>query len=61
MSVIATRLHRLVKDEDGQDLIEYALLASLVALAAVGGMTVLRQTIDEVLWQGIAQKLGDGN
>jgi Flp pilus assembly pilin Flp len=61
MSVIATRLQRLVKGDDGQDLIEYALLASLVALAAVGGMTVLRQTIDEVLWQGIAQKLNDGN
>jgi Flp pilus assembly pilin Flp len=60
MSVIATRLQRLVKSDDGQDLIEYALLASLVALAAVGGMTVLRQTIDEVLWQGIAQKL-NGN
>ena len=32
---------RLINDTDGQDLIEYALLAALVALGAVVGMGYL--------------------
>jgi pilus assembly protein Flp/PilA len=31
-------LVRLVREEEGQDLIEYALLAAFVALAAIGAM-----------------------
>jgi len=34
-------LLRLFNDADGQDLIEYALLAALVALGAVAGMQLL--------------------
>ena len=32
---------RLFKDEQGQDLIEYALLATFVALVAIAGATLL--------------------
>ena len=32
---------RLFRDEDGQDLIEYALLATFVALVAIAGATLL--------------------
>ena len=32
---------RLAKNEDGQDLIEYALVVALVAFAATAGMTSL--------------------
>ena len=32
---------RFWSDDEGQDLIEYALLAALIALAAVGGITML--------------------
>jgi pilus assembly protein Flp/PilA len=32
---------RFVRDEQGQDLIEYALLASFVAVVAIGGATIL--------------------
>ncbi|MEQ1726814.1 MAG: Flp family type IVb pilin [Vicinamibacterales bacterium] len=38
---------RLLNEADGQDLIEYALLAALVALAATVGMTALGQGINE--------------
>ena len=31
----------LVKDDSGQDLIEYALVVALIALAATAGMTTL--------------------
>jgi pilus assembly protein Flp/PilA len=34
-------LLRLLNDTEGQDLIEYALLAALVALGAVAGMQAL--------------------
>ena len=32
---------RVVREEDGQDLIEYALLAAFIALACVAAMTVV--------------------
>jgi pilus assembly protein Flp/PilA len=32
---------RLLRDEEGQDLIEYALLATFVSLVAIAGATVL--------------------
>lgn len=32
---------RLVRDEQGQDLIEYALLATFVSLVAIAGATIL--------------------
>jgi len=34
-------LLRLVRDEQGQDLIEYALLATFVSLVAIAGATAL--------------------
>jgi len=32
---------RFIRDDQGQDLIEYALLAAFVSLAAIGGATFL--------------------
>lgn len=46
-------LRRLTGD-DGQDLLEYALLCSLIALVAVGAVTQVGNTINTVLWQVIA-------
>jgi pilus assembly protein Flp/PilA len=39
-------LQRLWKEEEGQDLIEYALLIALVALAATVGMGSLASAIN---------------
>ena len=33
--------NRFVKEEEGQDLIEYALLAALIAVASILAMTIL--------------------
>jgi len=41
-----TLLLRLHKDESGQDLIEYALVAALIAFAAVAAMQTLAQQIN---------------
>jgi len=35
----------LLRDESGQDLIEYALVAGLIGLAAIVGMTALSSSI----------------
>jgi pilus assembly protein Flp/PilA len=40
-------LKRLWKEEQGQDLIEYALLVALVALAATAGMNALATSINK--------------
>jgi pilus assembly protein Flp/PilA len=37
----------LLKDESGQDLIEYGLLVALVAFAATAGMTALATDINQ--------------
>jgi len=41
-------LARLWKEEEGQDLTEYALLLVLVALAAIGSLGVLATAINGV-------------
>ena len=44
-----------VRNDDGQDLIEYGLLAALIALVAVAGVTQLGNTIYNTFWRAIAQ------
>jgi Flp pilus assembly pilin Flp len=46
---------RLRREEEGQDLLEYALLCGLIALVALGAVASVGQTIDTVFWQVIAQ------
>ncbi len=41
MGSLKNLVARLVKDEQGQDLIEYALLATFVSLVAIVGATAL--------------------
>jgi pilus assembly protein Flp/PilA len=43
-----TFLVRLVREEDGQDLIEYALLAAFIALAAVAAMTLVGSGVNNL-------------
>lgn len=47
-------LVRLIRDDGGQDLLEYALLAALIAIAAVGAVTEVGTTIKTVFWDAIA-------
>jgi pilus assembly protein Flp/PilA len=42
-----TLLKRLWSEEEGQDLVEYALLVALVALAATAGMNTLANKIND--------------
>ena len=45
---------RLRRSEDGQDLLEYGLLAALIAIIAIGAVTTVGNTIHTVFWQSIA-------
>jgi pilus assembly protein Flp/PilA len=52
MNSLRTLPTRLLKDDSGQDLIEYALLATFVALVAIVGATALGTALNN--WYGIA-------
>ncbi len=49
--------NRFVREEEGQDLIEYALLVGLVALVAVSAVTEVGKTIRDVFWAVIAASI----
>jgi Flp pilus assembly pilin Flp len=46
---------RLVRNDEGQDLIEYGLLTVLIAIAAIAGITSVSGVVNNVLWGSIAQ------
>jgi Flp pilus assembly pilin Flp len=47
-------VRRLTRPEDGQDLLEYGLLASLIAIFALAAVRLLGDQIHTVFWEGIA-------
>ena len=50
------QLRNLISDEQGQDLIEYALVVALIALAATAGMNTVAKDINKA-FQNIGTKL----
>jgi len=48
MELLAIRIREFLRKQDGQDLIEYALLAALIALAAVVAMQATGTSINGV-------------
>lgn len=55
MAQMVATIRRLLRDDDGQDLIEYGLLVALIAFVCVAGVTSVGSTILSVFWQGIGQ------
>jgi pilus assembly protein Flp/PilA len=49
-------LKRLIKDSEGQDLVEYGLLAAIVALGAVAALNNFQNVIKNV-WTAISNNL----
>jgi pilus assembly protein Flp/PilA len=45
---LMNRLRTLVRDDSGQDMLEYALLTALIALAAVGAVRATGIEINEL-------------
>jgi len=54
LQAISLRLRQL---EDGQDLIEYALLAALIALVALAGVSAVGSAVLSSFWAVIAEGL----
>jgi Flp pilus assembly pilin Flp len=42
------------RSEEGQDLLEYGMLAALIAILALGAVTTVGNTIYSLFWQRIA-------
>ena len=51
---VLNRLGKIRRSEDGQDLLEYGLLAALIAVIAIGAVATVGNTIQTVFWQVIA-------
>jgi pilus assembly protein Flp/PilA len=49
-----TDIAGFVRDESGQDLLEYGLLATVIAVAAILAITTVGSTINTVFWETIA-------
>jgi pilus assembly protein Flp/PilA len=53
-----SRLKSLLREQSGQDLVEYALLAAIVALGSVAALTAFR-TVISTAWTTISGMLSD--
>jgi len=56
MSMLLQFVTSVVRNEEGQDLLEYALLVALIALIAIGGVTLAGQSVN-VIFTNIANAL----
>ena len=51
---IRQALRRSSREDSGQDLLEYALLVSLIVIAAIGAVDTVGGTIKSIFWDIIA-------
>jgi pilus assembly protein Flp/PilA len=58
LGMLYAGMHRLIAREEGQDLIEYALVVSLIAFAAVATMQTLASDINNA-YAAIGTALGN--
>jgi Flp pilus assembly pilin Flp len=56
MRYVIAGIGRLVRRDDGQDLLEYGLLVVLIAILAMGAISTLGQTVLTVFWNDIASQ-----
>jgi Flp pilus assembly pilin Flp len=54
MQIVTSIVQRFGSREEGQDLLEYGLLAALIALVALGAVQSVGTTINTVFWSAIA-------
>ena len=57
MDALIALLKSRIRRDEGQDLLEYALLVALIALGAIGAVQTVGQTVSGVFWDAIAQIL----
>ena len=57
MSQLIAFVNQITRNEEGQDLLEYALLVALIALVAIGAVTAAGTSVSTI-FQSIADELG---
>ena len=50
-------LRRVIRDDEGQDLLEYTMLAFLIAVAALAMLTSVGNLVSNVFWQFIGSNV----
>ena len=55
MTLVQLTIARLLLRNEGQDLLEYGLVAALIAIVAVTGVTAIGDAVYTVFWQNIGQ------
>ena len=58
MEAFVSFLNRVVREEEGQDMVEYALLVGLISVAAIAALITARGAIN-ALWGAVTAALGD--
>ena len=56
MSMLLNFVNSIVRDEEGQDLLEYALLVALIALVAIGAVGLAGNSVSTI-FTNIATRL----
>jgi Flp pilus assembly pilin Flp len=54
MQIALTVIQRFRRREEGQDLLEYGMLAALIAIVALGAVQAVGNTVFNVFWAAIA-------
>jgi Flp pilus assembly pilin Flp len=57
MTRVTQAIARLLVRDNGQDLIEYGLLAALIAIVAMVSVSALGDTIYNIFWKQIGQAI----
>jgi Flp pilus assembly pilin Flp len=57
MVQLTTTIGRLLSEETGQDLMEYGILAALIAIVAMVSVGALGNTVYNVFWKQIGQAI----
>jgi pilus assembly protein Flp/PilA len=55
MTLFISRIRQIVREESGQDLIEYAMLVALIALGCVVAVTAAGGRVNEIFNNIVAQ------
>jgi Flp pilus assembly pilin Flp len=52
--IVLGKIAHVGRSDEGQDLLEYGLLAALIAVFAIGAVTSVGNIVNTVFWQTIA-------
>ncbi len=53
MRNVRKALDRLIREEEGQDLVEYGLLAAMIACVAIGAISAFGGLLQNTFWQQV--------